>query len=214
MPERLTLKGTILSLAGAILGAALVSAFAFFKDDITVRVASLVTQGDIGGDWNIETWSYSEGENEESAEPVPLSETANLKQLGYRVIGTIKSLRRPRHWDAEGYYNSPNFGLAYVTTVTGGVAVGTYTMQRVPGGAYAFLGFWTGVDCKGIGPERHQVLLKCPVVFLRQDQDYSQLKRTYQYHLDRQCEEVDPRALAEQKPPPTRLCTHQTPTGG
>jgi len=177
-----------------------VSAIAFVKDDVAVRVSSLVTQGDIGGDWDIETWSYSEGEKEENNQPVRISHKVTLQQLGFRVIGTINSRTRPRHWNAEGYYNPPHFGLVYVTSVKAGVALGTYTLQRVPDGPDAFLGFWTGVDCKGLGPERHQVLLQCPVVLLREEL-LDQLKPKYDYHLNIKCEEVDQQAMAKRQAP-------------
>lgn len=195
-----------------ISGAAIVSAIAFVKDDVAVRVASLVTQGDIGGDWDIETWSYSEGNKDENNEPIRISQKATLQQLGYRIIGTINSRTQPRHWKAEGYYNPPHFGLVYVTSVRGGVALGTHTLQRVPDGTFAFLGFWTGVDCKGLRPERHQVLLQCPVVFMREDR-LDLLKPKYDYHLNIKCEEVNQEALAERRSSTALICAQQAPFG-
>jgi len=178
-------KKTLKSLMAAILGAIAVAAFGFFKDDITVRLATAVTQGTIGGEWEVEFKEY----NSDKPNPrlVPFYETAELSQLGFRVIAKFNTSRPPQQqWDASGYFNPPHFGLAYISAERGRAGLGTYTLRQVGEGALAFLGYWTGVECKGT----RQVLLTCPCLFVRKD--HRGLRDKYAYHLEQPCQEIDP----------------------
>jgi hypothetical protein len=146
----------------AMAGAAGISAAAFFGNDIGVKAISLFTDGEIGGspNWQVVLLGY-----DDSTPPkvVRFSETAELKQLGFRITGTFKS--EHKEWTAEGYYNRPYISLAYVNIARGAIGTGTYALREVPEGAFAFIGFWTGVECKA----KKQILLKTPVLFVREN---------------------------------------------
>jgi hypothetical protein len=156
----------------------------FAENDILVWLSSLFMSGEIGGQWEIHTKEYPR-DISNPTKLVPVILFGTLRQLGQRVTADISTTEHKiRGWKAEGYYNRPTFSLAYVTTSAGGSGLGTFALRESAEGNAAFLGFTTGVECKGT----IQVLLTCPALFVRSD--HGELMAKYATHLEKPCNEV------------------------
>lgn len=174
-----------------IVGAAvfIVSVFAtvalnFFLDDLATRVIGFATTGELGGKWDVRWIEYQRGVV--SPEKIIISATATFRQLGSRVLVDLSTTQPPaRNWTAEGYYNRPSLGIAYVTTKSGGSGLGTFTLHESGEGNDAFIGFTTGIECKA----RTKILLTCPIIFVRPGR--TDLELQYKRHLNPdRCSEV------------------------
>ena len=60
MSKRHGLLKFVIALGLAISGAVATAAFAFFKEDVAVRAASLVVEGPLDGEWFVESIEYDE----------------------------------------------------------------------------------------------------------------------------------------------------------
>jgi hypothetical protein len=170
------------ALVVAIVGAVATAAFAFFKEDVAVRAASLVMQGALDGEWFAESLSYDSDPT--NSKLTRYRNAMTLQQLAFRIIGQSKA--DDRSWNVSGYYNPPFLALANVSA-SGTSGLGSYTGRAVAEGPLAFLGVQIVVECKGTSPV--PVLLKCPALLVRKEQ--RQLVSKYQSHLDpSSCEEI------------------------
>jgi hypothetical protein len=175
-----------------ILGAVATAGFAFFKEDVTVHVASLVVKGALDGEWVVESLEYDDNPNPKL---IRSTEPMILRQLSFRVIG--ESGTSQKSWTVGGYYNQPFLALANVSA-SGTSGLGSYTGRAAPEGNLAFLGVQISVNCKGTNTV--PVLLKCPALLVRKEQQ--QLIPRYQSQLDsNKCEEI-----ASLESTPARAC--------
>jgi hypothetical protein len=170
-----------LGLGLAVLGSLATALYAFFKEDVAVRVASLVVKGPLDGEWVMESLEYDDTPNPKLTRS---SEPMRLRQLWFRVIGESGTSRKG--WTVSGYHNQPFLALANVSASdTSGL--GSFTGRAAPQGNLAFLGVEISVNCKGasIVP----VLLECPALLVRREEQ--QLLSKYQSLLDpKKCEEI------------------------
>jgi hypothetical protein len=169
------------SLVIAILAAIATAVFAFYKEDVAVRVASLFVSGPVNGEWLLASWA--------TADPPATGyertcEQVSLKQFQFRVIGDSRGTTRS--WTLSGYYNAPHLSLSSVSSI-GTTGLGGFTGRRVAEGAFAFVGEQTAVNCKGDNIQ--PVLLRCPAILVRAD--HQELIRKYGANLrDADCREI------------------------
>jgi hypothetical protein len=189
-----------LALGLAIFGAVGTAAFAFFKEDAAVWIASLVVKGPLDGEWSVESIEY---DDTPAAKLVRNSEPMRLRQLFFRVIGSSGTSHKG--WTVSGYYNQPFLALTNVSA-SGSSGLGSYTGRAVPEGNFAFLGVQIAVNCKATSS--YPVLLACPALLVRNDQ--RQLIARYQSQLDPgKCAEIPStetltaRACPSTRPPST-----------
>jgi hypothetical protein len=159
----------------AAVGASAAAIFAFYKEDVAVRVANWVVKGELAGDWVLYSFEYERG----NANPrlIPLETTAELKHFGFRVIGDLRSVKKS--WNLAGYYNQTHLALA-VVSAGGTSGLATITVRALAQGNLALAGTVTGVDCKGLNAT--PVLLSCPMLLVRKE--HGELKDTYRYFLN------------------------------
>jgi hypothetical protein len=181
----------------AILAAIATAGFGFFKGDIAVHVANLVTQGSLGGHWRLETREY-ERKKPSGSDPqlVTVILDAELQQLGFRVLGKLATSSNGHtnyaQWDASGYQNGKFLALSYVSA-TGGSGLGAFTLYEGAEGL-AFSGYWSGAECEAqYGADNRplpdkSLLMMCPAIMFRSDRP--DLETKYSGVLASQCQEI------------------------
>ena len=168
-----------------LLGIILSAIFGFFQNNLAVQAVSLVKQGTIGGVWYVTMKEYDRNDPN-SPKLVLLQTTAELEQLGSRVVGKMKATPG-REWNDSGCFNGESLALAEISA-TPGSGLGTYMLHQGSEGPIVFMGYWTGRECK---PQKDapsvSLLMKCPVIFV--ESDHPELKSEYSNFVDSQpCE--------------------------
>lgn len=154
-------RRVLAKIAVAIVAAIATAAFAFYKEDVAVRVASLVVSGPVTGEWLMASWATADPPAtgyERSCESVA------LRQFQFRVIGDSHGVAR--RWTFSGYYNPPYLALSNVSA-SGTSGLGGFTGRRAAEGEFAFIGEHTAVNCKG--NDIQPVLVRCPAILVRAD---------------------------------------------
>jgi hypothetical protein len=188
--------GLLGALVLGIAGAAGTALFGFFREDVAVRVASLIVSGPLDGQWIEEALEYDD--DPAGPKPVRRSGAMTLQQLSFRVIGESRTTHR--RWTISGYYNQPFLSLTNVSA-SGTSGLGSFTGRAAAEGNLAFLGVRIAVNCKG--GRTTPVLLKCPALLVRKG--HGELVLKYEKLLDAsKCEEIAPAELVVARScPPT-----------